>query len=94
MQAILWPIISWLLREVIVKFVVFSAVVALVGLVAPVAVEYLGDFIHTAWLEAAFAGLPPGVWYWLDFFRVDFGVPVLISAAVAGFLIRRLPVIG
>jgi hypothetical protein len=30
----------------------------------------------------------------LRFFRLDFGVPLIISAYVSRFLIRRLPVIG
>ena len=94
MQAILWPIISWLLREVVVKFVVFAAVFALVAFMVPYAVNYLSGFIGTSGLTGAFASLPAGVWYFLDLFRLDFGLPLALSAMVSRFLIRRLPVIG
>jgi hypothetical protein len=39
-------------------------------------------------------GLNAGVWWVLDLFNLSYGVPLLISAYVARFLIRRLPVIG
>lgn len=94
MQAILWPIVSWLLREIIVKFVVFTAVFALVAFLVPKAVEFLAPWLNTAGLAEAFAGLGSGVWFFLDFFQIGFGVPLLISAWVTRFLIRRLPVIG
>ena len=94
MQALLWPIVSWLLREVIVKFFVFTALFAAVSLLVPYAVEYLGSFISAAGLTSAFSGLSAGLWYFLDLFRLDIGVPAVISAFVSRFLIRRLPVIG
>lgn len=82
MQAILWPIISWLLREVVVKFVVFAAVFALVAFMVPYAVSYVSGFIGTSSLTGAFASLPAGVWYFLDLFRLDFGLPLALSAMV------------
>lgn len=94
MQALLWPIVSWLLREVIVKFIVFTSVFALVAFLVPKAVDFLAPWVGTAGLSGAFAGLGSGVWFFLDFFQLGFGVPLLISAWVTRFLIRRLPVIG
>ena len=94
MQALLWPIISWLLREVIVKFVVFAAVFAAVAFLVPYAITYLSSFIGTGSLTSAFSSLPAGVWYFLDLFRMDYGLPLCLSAYVSRFLIRRLPVIG
>lgn len=88
------PLLSFLLRDVVVKFVVFSAIFGLVGFLIPKAIQYLGPWLGTASLTNAFAGLPAGVWFFLDFFQLGFGVPLLISAYVARFLIRRLPVIG
>lgn len=94
MQALLWPIVSWLLREVIIKFLVFTAVFALVAFLTPYAINQLGSFIGTNGLNSAFNGIPAGVWYFLDLFRIDYGFPLCISAIVGRFLIRRLPVIG
>ena len=91
---LLAPVISFLVREVIVKFVIFTAVFALVVVLVPKAVGYLSPFISGGSLSSAFSGLPAGVWFFLDFFNLGFGLPLLISAFVARFLIRRLPLIG
>ena len=94
MQAILWPIVSWLLREVVVKFAVLSGVFALVAFLVPKAVNLLGDFLNAGSLTSAFSGLPSSVWFFIDAFQLGYGLPLVISAYVARFLIRRLPVIG
>lgn len=94
MQAILWPIISWILREIVIKFSVLTAVYALVAFLVPKAIDYLTPWLGTGSLSSAFSAVSPGVWFFLDFFNLGYGVPLLISAAVTRFLIRRLPVIG
>lgn len=88
------PVVSFLLREVIVKFVIFSAVFALVAFLVPIAVGYLAPHIGIGSLTSAFTGLGAGVWFFVDFLNLGYGLPLVISAAVARFLIRRLPVIG
>lgn len=88
------PIIGFLFREVAVKFLVFTAIFALVALLVPKVVGYLSPLIGTGSLSSAFSGLGGGVWFFLDFFNLAFGIPLLISAWVARFLIRRMPVIG
>lgn len=94
MQAILWPIVTWLLREIIIKFIVVSAVFFLVAIFVPFAVSYVAGFIGVGSLTSAFSALPAGIWFFLDYFQVGFGLPLVIAAAVSRFLIRRLPVIG
>lgn len=94
MQAILWPIVSWIFREILIKFVLLTGMIFMIGMVVPMAVQYLGAHIGTSGLTGAFSALPAGIWYFLDYFRVDMAVPLLISASVARFLIRRLPFIG
>lgn len=91
---LLAPVIGFLVREVVVKFIVFAAIFSIVAFLVPYAVAYLAPFIGVGSLTSAFAGLPSGVWFFLDFFNIGFGIPLLISAVVARFLIRRLPVIG
>jgi len=88
------PIVSFLIKDVVVRFVVFTAVFGLVAFLVPKAVAFLEPFIGLSSLTGAFSGLPSGVWFFLDFFNLAFGMPLLISAFVARFLIRRLPVIG
>lgn len=94
MQAILWPIVSWIFREVLLKFVVFTSLYAVVAFLIPKAITLITPWIGTGSLSGAFAGLGSGVWFFLDFFNLGYGVPLLISAAVTRFLIRRMPVIG
>ena len=60
----------------------------------PYAVGFIAPHIGTSGLTGAFGALGAGVWYFLDFFNLAFGLPLVISAFVARFLIRRLPVIG
>lgn len=94
MQAILWPLISWIFREIVVKFLIFSALFAVLAFIIPKAIDILAPWLVTSGLSGAFSGLGAGVWFFLDFFQLSYGVPLLISAHVTRFLIRRLPVIG
>lgn len=92
--ALLVPVLGWVFREIVVKFMVFTALYVLIAFLVPYAVGYLAPFIGGGSLSNAFAFLPAGAWFFIDFFRLDYGIPLLISAFVARFLIRRLPVIG
>ncbi len=94
MQQILFVVVGWLIREVVVKFLVIAAVYALLVLLVPMAVGYVTPFISTSSLSSLFAAVPDSVYFFLYFFRIDIGLPLCISAAIARFLIRRLPVIG
>ncbi|MDR1350619.1 MAG: DUF2523 domain-containing protein [Zoogloeaceae bacterium] len=91
---LLSSLVSWIFREVVVKFLIFTGLYLLIAFLVPYAIGFLLPFIGTGDLTSAFNVVSPGVWFFLDFFRLDFGVPLLISAFVARFLIRRLPVIG
>lgn len=81
-------------REVVLKFLIMGAVFIVVSELTPLVLEYLGAFISPNGLTAAFSGVPPGVWFFLDFFALDVGLPLLISAHISRFLIRRIPFIG
>lgn len=94
LAALLWSFVSWLLRDVVVKFLVLGAIFFAVAELTPLVIEALGTFTNTQSLTAAFSGIPSGVYYFLNFFALDVGIPLLISAHVARFVIRRLPVIG
>ena len=94
LPALLAPVVSFILRDVVLKFVVFTSVFALVVFFVPYAVGYLAPYLGTSSLTSAFGALAPGVWWFLDMFNISYGVPTVIAAFVARFLIRRLPVIG
>lgn len=92
--AFLAPVVSWIFRTIVIKFVVFTAVFLLMQALVPLALNYLAPFVSGGGLSQAFSGLPAGVWFFLDFFNLGFGVPLILSAYIARFSIRRLPVIG
>jgi len=94
MLSILAPLVSWIFRAVVVKFIILTAVFAVMSIVIPAAIAYVSPAISTSSLSSSFSGIDSGVWWLLDFFSLGFGVPLLISAGVTRFLIRRLPVIG
>jgi len=94
MKLVIEFLLKWIFRGAVVKFLIVSALFVLIAFLVPYAVGYLGGFTDTSALTSAFTSLPPGVWYFIDLFRLDFGIPLAISAFVARFLIRRLPVIG
>ncbi len=45
-------------------------------------------------LNSAFAGIPNEMWFFMNLFQMSYGIPLLISAYVTRFIIRRLPIIG
>lgn len=94
MPAFLGLMVSWLLRVVVVKFLIMAAVVALLVELVPVVAGLIAPFIGTPALSSAFSSISPGVWWFLDFCRLDIGVPAMLAAWVTRFIIRRIPFIG
>ncbi len=94
MLNILYVFGAWLVRAVVIKAAVLAGVLGLLAVVVPYAISVLAPYISTAGLDNAFAGIGPGIWWGLDFLRLDYGLPLVLSASVAGFLIRRIPGIG
>ncbi|WP_373989980.1 DUF2523 family protein [Duganella sp. BuS-21] len=84
-------ILGWLVRSVLVKFVVFFALYF-------VTTQFVG--VIASWLPtgsiltSAFGGVSAATWYFLDLFALSVGLPAVISACLTRFIIRRLPVIG
>lgn len=84
-------ILAWLLRSVLIKFVVYFALF----FVTTEFISYVTQFLPDgSSLTQAFGGLTSDVWWFLDLFQVPFGVSATLSAYVTRFAIRRLPVIG
>jgi hypothetical protein len=94
MFAFFIPMLQWLFRAVLIKFVVLTVVMVGLGIAVPIIAGYIAKFAGVQSLTDVFSAIPPGVWWWLSIFRLDFGMPLLISASVASFVIRRLPVVG
>jgi hypothetical protein len=83
--------LGFIFRSVILKFgaffILFFIVTEFIQLVVPM-------LPGATSLTAAFSAQAPGVWYFLDLFKIGFGVSACLSAFVTRFVIRRLPVIG
>jgi hypothetical protein len=94
MLAILAPLVSWIFRGVVVKFVILTGIFGLMAIVIPYAITLIAPHIGVAGLTNTFAVIPSGVWWVLDLFNLAYGMPIVISAYVTRFLIRRLPLIG
>jgi hypothetical protein len=87
----LFSIVGWLFRSVLVKFIFYFALFFITTEFIQILVPLLPG---ASSLTAAFSAQTPGVWYFLDMFKVGFGVSACLSAFVLRFMIRRIPVIG
>jgi hypothetical protein len=83
--------LGFLVRGVLVKFIVFTALFA----VTTSFVAWLAPELPNATaLTQALNGLDGQMWFFLDLFNVPVGISMIVSAYVTRFLIRRIPVIG
>ena len=88
------PVIQYLLRGVILKFIVFTVMFAVMALLYPFISGLIAPFISGSSLSSGFGNVTAGVWYFLDYFDLGVGIPMLLSAYITRFMIRRLPVVG
>jgi hypothetical protein len=89
-------VLGFVLRSVVVKFVVFFGLFFVVKELVNVLVSsnlYPGA-TQASSLSAALSGIPESVWYFLDLFSVSTGLSTVVSAYATRFIIRRIPVIG
>lgn len=88
----LWSALGFLVRSVLVKFIVFFGLFFVTSEFVPILAGLLptGD----AGIPALFAAIPAEVWYFLNLFQVPAGVTAVVSAYATRFIIRRIPVIG
>lgn len=85
--------LGFLLRSVIAKFFLYFALYFFVT----ETVSFLQSaslLPSAASLAGAFGQIGSDVWYFLDLCAFSYGAPLLVSAFVARFIIRRLPIIG
>lgn len=84
-------VLGFIFRSLIVKFIAFFALFFVTTEFIQLVVPLLPG---ASTLTNAFSAQAPGVWYFLDLFKVSFGVSACLSAFVTRFIIRRIPVIG
>lgn len=92
-----WLMIAfrWLLSGAQAKFVVFSVVVGIYSLVTFILLPEISCCgLSPVALTSAFNNLSPSTWYFINLFNFTAGLPIVICAFVARFIIRRLPFVG
>lgn len=88
----LWLVVKWFARSIVFKGVMYIALYLFVT----EAVNYLLNWMAVDFegVKSGFATVASGLAYFLKLFRVDVGLPMVISALVLRFTVRRLPIIG
>ncbi len=87
-------VFGWLLRGAQIKFVLFTVIAALFTFLMSFVLPQIVDFISPSGLNAAFSSVDPRIWYFINLFNLTAGLPLIISAYVSRFIIRRLPFVG
>ncbi|HFR4133478.1 TPA: DUF2523 family protein [Raoultella ornithinolytica] len=83
---------SFIFRGIVPKFFLFFALYYITTEFVPAVIElFLPQSLD---ISALFSGLPDSIWYFLELMQFSVGVPMVFSAMVTRFIIRRLPVIG
>lgn len=84
-------LLGFAFRTVAVKFVVYGALF----FITTEFIGLIGGMLPTSGaISGALGGIPASVWFFLDIFNFSAGLPLILSAYVTRFIIRRIPVIG
>ena len=83
--------LGFLLRSLLVKFVIFFALFFVTTGFMAYLVNLLPD---ASSINGALGQIGSGTWYFLDLFGFSYGFPLVVSAWALRFLIRRMPVVG
>ncbi|MBD2805255.1 DUF2523 domain-containing protein [Xenorhabdus sp. ZM] len=83
--------LGFLLRTVVIKFVVFGALYLIVKELFSAVVDLLPQSSN---IQSLFDLLPDAAWYFINLFQGAFGVGLVVTAWFTRFIIRRIPVIG
>lgn len=92
MIAIFWSVISWVFRSVVLKFAFYTVIFLFVS----EAITFVTSYLPTGdgGLSSSLARLSPQMWYFFDLFQCGVTIPMILSAYVLRFSIRRIPFIG
>ncbi|EBY0268210.1 DUF2523 domain-containing protein [Salmonella enterica] len=91
MTSVLYGVLGFLLRSVIVKFTVFFALYFIVQEFAPLILDMVNRQLP---LLALISSIPDSLKYFFNVFKVIDGINIILSAFVTRFIIRRIPIIG
>lgn len=82
---------DWLLKvlEFVPKWIWSECLKALASVINAIPVPGFVSQVQGFW-----NGVPSGIWYFVGWMHLGWGVSALLSAYVIRFLIRRIPVVG
>ena len=86
--------LGFVFKGIVAKFFVFFALFFITTEFIPVVIELFIPENLRVNFQTLFNNLPSDMWYFLEVLKVPFGVTLFISAMLARFIIRRIPVIG
>ncbi|EIF38655.1 DUF2523 family protein [Haemophilus parainfluenzae] len=86
--------LGFVFKGIVAKFFVFFALFFITTEFIPVVIELFIPENLRVNFQTLFNNLPSDMWYFLELLKVPFGVTLFISAMLARFIIRRIPVIG
>ncbi|WP_417794766.1 DUF2523 family protein [Terasakiella pusilla] len=89
----LFQVVNWIFRAVVVKFVMFTALGAVLLVVIQIG-EQLLDLSGVTQIGETLGSLPADIGYYMGVFQLQVGIPMILTAALVRFTIRRLPIIG
>lgn len=92
MITILWAVVSWFLRTVVIKAVIYGFLFVFVSEV----ISFLSSYLPSGdgGLSSSLGRFTPEMWYFFDLFQCGVTIPMVLSAYVLRFSIRRIPFIG
>lgn len=83
--------LAWIFRSVLVKFILYFALFFVTS-------EFIGLITNLipdgSSVNSTLAGIGASTWYFLDAFKVQTGLSLVVSAYATRFIIRRIPIIG
>ena len=86
-------LLGWLVRGVVVKFVILGAIYYVVTWIAEEVLTQL-DISPLTGLQTVVDAIPTEIIWFMGLFRFDVGLPLMLGAMLTAFVIRRLPIIG
>ncbi|WP_067739077.1 DUF2523 family protein [Novosphingobium naphthalenivorans] len=88
-------VLGWVLRALVFKVIVFGVLLFVTTEATQYMLEKLTEVGNpTDTLQSSISGIGSGALYFIGLLRLDVGIPLILSAYVTGFAIRRLPIIG
>ncbi|EEV25434.1 putative phage-related membrane protein [Actinobacillus minor 202] len=87
-------LLGFIFKGVVAKFFIFFSLFYITTEFIPVIIDLFIPNNLIPDLNELFGQLPESIWYFLNTFQFPLGISLFVSAMLARFIIRRLPIIG